>query len=730
VTYHNTSGRATVFDMDIDISNRYIATVSGERRLNVFHIDTGKNVRSYKSDTPDEVNIQDQGSLLKISLDPGGVHAVTGGSDKSIRLFDFSNGNILGKVLGHSELITGVKFTPDCERIISTSADGCIFVWKVSDELVTKMRQKWLDRSGVLGQSAERNSPYLSPTSTPILTPMSTSPPTIQPRTTMPAQRPQSLIMDLTNDGANRQDLEFTVKKRPIKAKKSLGSLTPAALQAEESSKKLKRPASFANDNIEHLKSTQVTPPPRPVSEFSPTSPKSSEFSNSRLPQPTSPPPRPTVFIADGLNTPPNTPSSPNFAKKDSWKLGLPNWAKKAFKEKEEEKEKHKKSANMSVTIVSEPVDMDKQLPAIPGKPISKVKSRSKLRQDSTKSMLGVDPDDTNDNSLSDNASFDESSPSFSSNQPPPMIEDDSGGDVDADDDDDDNIYSPEENTGSDNEDNETIYIESQVDETVDDNDNRKRRKGSFVGSIKVMELDDRSKSPSGSDKDIEDINCEEEEREEEEDVESGEDNAKKLEMYLQTPVQSCFGENIHNGQNSEENADQDTVSKKRLSFTTKFYSEGHRESSTFNNERNSLVDALTKIMGNPEENDIVTEEDSKDANRNDGVEKALEALEVRTDEMVSKEYEANTEDEQRQLPSSSNTTTIKNSGKEVSSSPSLSTLNKVEQVKQDENETTIKKMDEKGDGLGIIVHDKTIDNASDTDGNNNFFFLYIYYSK
>src|SRR5436309_6853923 len=84
-TYHNISGRATVFDMDIDISNRYIATVSGERRLNIYHIDSGKNVRSYKSDTPDEVNAQDQGSLLKVSLDPGGVCAVTGGSDKSVR---------------------------------------------------------------------------------------------------------------------------------------------------------------------------------------------------------------------------------------------------------------------------------------------------------------------------------------------------------------------------------------------------------------------------------------------------------------------------------------------------------------------------------------------------------------------------------------------------------------------------------------------------------------------
>ncbi|CAG8751161.1 6370_t:CDS:2 [Dentiscutata erythropus] len=58
-----------------------------------------------------------------------GVHTVTGGSDKSIR----------------------VKFTSDCEHIISTSADVCIFAWKILDELISKMRQKWLDRSGVSG---------------------------------------------------------------------------------------------------------------------------------------------------------------------------------------------------------------------------------------------------------------------------------------------------------------------------------------------------------------------------------------------------------------------------------------------------------------------------------------------------------------------------------------------------------------------------------------------------
>ncbi|CAG8803656.1 34585_t:CDS:1, partial [Racocetra persica] len=316
--------------MDIDISNRYIATVSGERRLNVYHIDTGKNVRSYKSDTPEEVNTADQGSLLRISLDPGGVHAVTGGSDKSIRLFDFTNGSILGKVLGHSELITGVKFTSDCERVISTSADGCIFVWKISDELVSKMRQKWLDRSGLSG-SLEKTSPLMRD----YLLPQSSTPPPTFPKSIMPAQKPQSLMVDLqqsSNDDG--QESGFSVRRvtNGLKIKKSYSSLSAMELQSEENAKKFaaKRPASFANDSSSQQKSTQLTP------RFS--------LDHSKLPMATSPPPSNPTGISTppsnpmGISTPPNTPTNPSSARRESWKISIPSWAKKAFKEEKDEK--------------------------------------------------------------------------------------------------------------------------------------------------------------------------------------------------------------------------------------------------------------------------------------------------------------------------------------------------------------------------------------------------------
>lgn len=49
-----------------------------------------------------------------------------------IRLFDFYSGKCLAKVSGHSELATGVRFTPDGRRLVSTGGDivfvFCIFL--------------------------------------------------------------------------------------------------------------------------------------------------------------------------------------------------------------------------------------------------------------------------------------------------------------------------------------------------------------------------------------------------------------------------------------------------------------------------------------------------------------------------------------------------------------------------------------------------------------------------
>jgi hypothetical protein len=37
--------------------------------------------------------------------------------------------------MGHSEVVTALRFTADCRRIISAGADGCIFVWRLHPDL-------------------------------------------------------------------------------------------------------------------------------------------------------------------------------------------------------------------------------------------------------------------------------------------------------------------------------------------------------------------------------------------------------------------------------------------------------------------------------------------------------------------------------------------------------------------------------------------------------------------
>ncbi|KAG1065519.1 hypothetical protein G6F41_009195 [Rhizopus arrhizus] len=146
LTYHNHSGRGTVFDMALDTSGRYVAAATGERKLYVFSVESGKPFRVCKPETSDEVGKeQSGGSLINIDLDPfSGTYAVTSGSDRCIRLFDLTNSTCIEKVAAHSELITAVKFVKtnseeNSLRVVSTCSDGTIFVWKVSSDIVVKM---------------------------------------------------------------------------------------------------------------------------------------------------------------------------------------------------------------------------------------------------------------------------------------------------------------------------------------------------------------------------------------------------------------------------------------------------------------------------------------------------------------------------------------------------------------------------------------------------------------
>ncbi|TNN41782.1 Mitogen-activated protein kinase-binding protein 1 [Liparis tanakae] len=133
---HHLVGKTTLCDMAVDPTCKYAAVGCQDRCIRIFNISSGKQKKLYKG------SLSEDGGLLRVQLDPSGQYVATSCSDKNISIFDFSTGECVATMDGHSEIVTGIKFTNDCKHLISVSGDSCIFVWRLAPELTARMRGK------------------------------------------------------------------------------------------------------------------------------------------------------------------------------------------------------------------------------------------------------------------------------------------------------------------------------------------------------------------------------------------------------------------------------------------------------------------------------------------------------------------------------------------------------------------------------------------------------------
>ncbi|KAK6182956.1 hypothetical protein SNE40_010522 [Patella caerulea] len=130
------ASKATLYDMIIDPSHKFVATACQDRNVRIYSIAKAKQKKNYKGTQADD------GVLLRLQLDPSGSYVATSCTDKSICIVDFYTGEVVATMYGHSEIVTGIQFTNDLKHIISVSSDGCIFIWKLSAEMTKHMRSR------------------------------------------------------------------------------------------------------------------------------------------------------------------------------------------------------------------------------------------------------------------------------------------------------------------------------------------------------------------------------------------------------------------------------------------------------------------------------------------------------------------------------------------------------------------------------------------------------------
>jgi WD40 repeat protein len=93
-----------------------------DRTLRLWDVQTGKELRRI-TDLPDVV--------YSVALSPDGKRALSGGRDKTIRMWEVETGKQLQSLTGHTSLVYSLAFSPDGKQALSGSFDQSVRLWDV-----------------------------------------------------------------------------------------------------------------------------------------------------------------------------------------------------------------------------------------------------------------------------------------------------------------------------------------------------------------------------------------------------------------------------------------------------------------------------------------------------------------------------------------------------------------------------------------------------------------------
>ena len=143
----------TINGLSVEVSNKFAVTSGQDKRIHIWNVSDGKLMRAYKS--LGQMNSE----LYKNDLDPSGSFIVTCSFDKQITLVDFFSGEVLCQLGAHSELVTGLKFSPDGSSLVSVGGDGLVMVWKTSYSLMRSMKDRLIE---LFSKAQKRNTKALT----------------------------------------------------------------------------------------------------------------------------------------------------------------------------------------------------------------------------------------------------------------------------------------------------------------------------------------------------------------------------------------------------------------------------------------------------------------------------------------------------------------------------------------------------------------------------------------
>jgi WD40 repeat protein len=74
------------------------------------------------------------GVVTAVALTAGARHALAGGVDGAIRLWEVDTGRLVATLRAHATRVTSLALSPDGERLVSTDESGAVRIWDLAPE--------------------------------------------------------------------------------------------------------------------------------------------------------------------------------------------------------------------------------------------------------------------------------------------------------------------------------------------------------------------------------------------------------------------------------------------------------------------------------------------------------------------------------------------------------------------------------------------------------------------